>query len=89
MLDLSATQIAKMTRLNRKTVNRYLQIIRQKICVYCENVTQMQGEVELDESYFGGKKKGGKRGRGATHKVPVFGVLKRDGKVYTQIIKNA
>lgn len=45
------------------------------------------GEVELDESYFGGKRKG-KRGRGAAGKVVVFGILKRNGKVYTKIIDN-
>ena len=48
------------------------------------------GEVELDESYCGGKRKGKeKRGRYTIDKVPVFGIKKRDGKVYTQIIKNA
>ena len=29
-----------------------------------------------------------KRGRGAANKTPVFGMLKRDGRVYTQIVKN-
>jgi len=43
------------------------------------------GEIEVDESYFGGKRKG-KRGRGAAGKTPVFGLLKRGGKVYTKII---
>ena len=37
------------------------------------------GEVEADESYFGGQRKG-KRGRGAAGKVAVFGLLKRNGK---------
>lgn len=46
------------------------------------------GEIEVDESYFGGTRKG-KRGRGAADKVPVFGLLKRNGKVYTQIIPDA
>ncbi|MFO0796135.1 MAG: IS1595 family transposase [Gemmataceae bacterium] len=40
------------------------------------------GELELDESYFGGKRKG-KRGRGAGGKVAVFGILERAGRVYT------
>ena len=40
------------------------------------------GVVELDESYFGGVRKG-KPGRGAAGKVAVFGILKRGGKVYT------
>ena len=44
--------------------------------------------IEVDESYFGGRRKG-KRGRGAAGKVPVFGLLKRGGKVYTQIIPDA
>jgi len=44
--------------------------------------------VELDESYFGGTRKG-KRGRGAAGKVPVFGILKRSGKVYTQVSPDA
>ena len=45
------------------------------------------GEVEVDESYFGGQRKG-KRGRGAAGKVAVFGLLKRDGKVYTVAVPN-
>jgi transposase len=43
------------------------------------------GAVELDESYFGGFRKG-KRGRGAAGKVAVFGILKRGGKVYTKVV---
>jgi transposase len=49
---------------------------------------ELGGEVEADESYFGGVRKG-KRGRGAAGKVAVFGLLKRHGKVYTAIIPNA
>src|ERR1700722_18686869 len=48
----------------------------------------LSGEVEADESYFGGVRKG-KRGRGAGGKVPVFGLLKRGGKVYTAIIPDS
>ena len=42
----------------------------------------------MDESYFGGVRKG-KRGRGAAGKVPVFGLLKCGGRVYTVMIPNA
>ncbi|ARN84299.1 IS1595 family transposase [Candidatus Nucleicultrix amoebiphila] len=49
---------------------------------------ELSGEVEADESYFGGVRKG-KRGRGAGGKVAVFGLLKRGGKVYTAIISDA
>ncbi len=43
------------------------------------------GQVELDESYFGGRRKG-RRGRGAAGKVVVFGILKRQGRVYTIVV---
>ena len=49
---------------------------------------ELNGEVEADESYFGGIRKG-KRGRGAAGKVAVFGLLKRGGKVFTAIVPNA
>lgn len=47
-----------------------------------------RGEVEVDESYFGGVRKG-KRGRGALGKIPAFGLLKRGGKVYVMPIPDA
>ena len=48
---------------------------------------QFCGKIELDESYLGGARKGN-RGRDAAGKVAVFGILKRSGKVYTQVIEN-
>ena len=54
----------------------------------CEKISKFSGEIEIDESYFGSKRVRGKRGRGASGKQPVFGMFKRDGKVYTQIVKN-
>ena len=47
-----------------------------------------EGSVELDESYFGGRRKG-RRGRGAAGKVVIFGILKRNGRVYTVVVDNA
>ena len=44
------------------------------------------GIFKLDESYFGAKRVRGKRGRGAAGKTPVFGVLKREGKVFVSIV---
>ena len=49
---------------------------------------ELYGQVEADESYFGGRRKA-MRGRGAAGKIAVFGLLKRGGKVYTAIIPNA
>ena len=47
----------------------------------------LRGEVEADEAYFGGKRKG-KRGRGAAGKVPVFGILERGGRVKVEAVGN-
>ncbi len=46
------------------------------------------GEIEVDESYFGGERKG-RRGRVAAGKIPVSGLLKRGGEVCTKIIPDA
>jgi len=87
-IDLTASQITLLTDLNRNTVNRYLTLIRQAIAAHCENESPFSGEVELDESYFGAKRVRGKRGRGAAGKTIVFGIYKRKGKVYTEIVPN-
>jgi transposase-like protein len=85
-LDLDAQKIAVLTRLNRNTVNRYVTLFRKRIAEICETETPFQGVVEVDESYFGAKRVRGKRGRGAAGKIPVFGILQRKGKVYTEIV---
>ena len=87
-LDLSAKNIAILTDLNRNTVNRYLFLLRKRIAEYCEQHSPFKGEIEVDESYFGAKRIKGKRGRGAGAKTPVFGILQRNGKVYTEIVPN-
>ena len=79
--DLDAQTIASLTKLNRNTINRYLTLIRRRIAMFCEQQSPFKGEIEVDESYFGAKRIRGKRGRGAYKKTPVFGLLKRGGKV--------
>ncbi len=73
---------------NKNTASYYFHRLREVISKAVEDETPFSGEIEVDESYFGGKRKG-KRGRGAAGKVPVFGLLKRGGKVYTKIIPDA
>ena len=85
-LDLTATQTAEMTNLNRNTINRLYSAIRRRIAEYSLLNSPFCGEVEADESYFGPHRVKGKRGRGAGSKTIVFGLLKRGGKVYTQIV---
>jgi len=87
-LDMEATKVAQLAGLNRNSVNQYFQHFRRRLAQLCEAESPLRGEVEVDESYFGGRRIRGKRGRGAFKKVPVFGLLKRHGKVYTQIVPN-
>ena len=95
--DVSATQATGIVGVNRKTINDWYATFRRKILEHQEAVNgSFHGEIELDESYFGGKKKKKhledqrRRGRGAENTGPVFGIKKRAaGRVYTQIIKNA
>jgi transposase len=70
-----------------RTAAYYFQRLREVIYRATEDETPFFGEIEVDESYFGGRRKG-KRGRGAAGKIPVFGLLKRGGKVYAKVIPN-
>jgi len=81
---------SELVGVNRKTGAFYYHRLRVIISHELEQeaVEFLTGEIEVDESYFGGHRKG-KRGRGAAGKVPVFGLLKRGGKVYTKIIPDA
>jgi transcriptional regulator with XRE-family HTH domain len=87
-VDLNASQIASLTGLSRNTVNRYLRAIRLRLAEFCEFSSPFSGEVEVDESYFGPRRLKGKRGRGAYGKTIVFGIFKRNGRVYTEIVPN-
>jgi len=86
--DLPSTKTAKILGFNRNTTDRYYNIFRKKISKYSLSKKAEFGEFELDESYFGAKRIRGKKGRGAVGKTPVFGILKRNGKVFVSIVKN-
>ena len=83
----TARTAAALVDVNRNTAAYYFHRLRQLIYQAVEDETLFSGEIEVDESYFGGRRKG-KRGRGAAGKVPVFSILKRGGKVYTKVIPN-
>ena len=83
----TARTAASLVGVNKNTATFYFHRLRQIIALHSEEPTQFFGEIEVDESYFGGVRKG-KRGRGAAGKVPVFGLLKRGGKVYTKVIQD-
>jgi len=84
----TARTAASLVGVNKSTAAYYFLRLRDAIYQATEDEAPFFGEIEVDESYFGGKRKG-KRGRGAGGKVPVFGLLKRGGKVYARVIPNA
>jgi len=86
----TARTAGDLVGVNRKTAAYYFHRLRVIISRHLEAAAGeiLSGEIEVDESYFGGRRKG-KRGRGAVGKTPVFGLLKRGGKVYTKIIADA
>ena len=87
--DITASSSAKILKLNRKTVNSYYNEFRRLILEHSLREQEKElGEFELDESYFGSRRVRGKRGRGAAGKKPVFGLLKRNGKVFVTIVPN-
>ena len=87
--EVTARTAADLLGINRRTAILYYQKIRQVIAYHLEQESEeyFAGEVECDESYFGGVRKG-KRGRGAAGKVIVFGILKRGGKVYAKVVQD-
>src|SRR3989339_650559 len=92
-IDIQANKTAELLGINRNTINHWYGIFRRAIYVHqMKEFEKIIGEAEIDESYFGARRKRGfrgklKRGRG-TQKQPVFGVIKRSGHVYTEIIPN-
>ena len=86
--DETASKTSKYTGISRNSVNKIYQKLRVRIARISVAGTPELGEFEVDESYFGAKRVRGKRGRGAAGKTPVFGILKRDGKVFVNIVKN-
>jgi len=79
---ISAKQIERETGVTYKTAWRMFTQIRKLLT---ENTKQLTGEVEVDETYIGGKRHG-KRGRGAEGKTPVAGAVQRKGKAIAQVV---
>jgi transposase len=86
-LELSAKRIGEQVGISYPTALKAATIIRLSLMDSPVDPDLLGGEIELDESYFGGRRKG-KRGRGAAAKVPVFGILERDGAVRVEAIKD-
>ncbi len=88
-MDFTATDAAELTGISRRSVTDIFQRLRHKIARWSEQEAPLAGTIEVDESYFGPRRIPGKRGRGASGKTIVFGIFKRQGKVYTEIVPDA
>lgn len=85
-LEVSARKCAHELGVDYETVSKRYAEYREAIVEFLDaEFKKLCGKIEADESYFGGKRKGN-RGRGAFNKQAVFGVLERDGRVYTAVV---
>ena len=91
---VSSCQLARDLGITQKTAWNMLHKIRQYMAM--ENEQTLSGEVEIDETFVGGKNKNRHKdkkvercqGRSFKDKVPVFGILERGGKVIAKVVPN-
>ena len=87
-LELSARKASIQLGISYPTTLKGFNILRCSVLRELSRSDEvLRGEIEADESYFGGKRKG-KRGRGAGGKTIVFGILERGGRVSVNIVKD-
>ena len=81
---ISAMQLMRETRVTYKTAWRMFNQIRKLLA---EDIWDLKGEVEADETYYGGRKRGSgfKGGRG---KAVVGGAVERGGRVVARVLPN-
>jgi len=87
-LSTSARKASQEVHLSYKTTLRAYDILRRVLVEELAKTDDiLKGELEADEAYFGGKRKG-KRGRGAGGKTIVYGILERGGRVSVSIVQD-
>ncbi|MCK4688919.1 MAG: IS1595 family transposase [Candidatus Marinimicrobia bacterium] len=87
-LEIPANKAAKDLGFSYPMVrNRYMQYRQEIVEILDQDFRKLSGEIECDESYFGGKKKG-PRGRGSQGKMIVFGMLEKQNKIFTTVVDN-
>ena len=85
-LEIPANKTARDLELSYKKVGgKYMQYRREIVNFLDSEFEHLSGEIECDESYFGGRRKGN-RGRGSAGKTKVFGMLERQGKIFTTVV---
>jgi transposase len=86
--DLTASTSSKLLWIERKTINGWYNYIREVISYYAlqEDKVVWNWIIEIDESYFWPKRIRWKRWRWAGNKVKVLWLLKREWRIYVQIV---
>lgn len=83
---ISAKQLQREIGVTYKTAWRMFTMIRK---LMDEKHGKMNGHIEVDETYIGGKRSGESTGRGSGGKTPVVGLAHRDeGQVLTSVVKD-
>ena len=82
-----AKELQRQLSVTYKTAWRMGHEIR-KYMTQVDGDPPLSGHVEADETYIGGRRSGGKRGRGAPGKTIVFGMVERGGDVMTRVVPN-
>jgi transposase len=80
---VTAQSAADLVGVNRKTAAYFFHRLRQLVADHLEDTLPVEGTIEVHESYLAAF-----ANAGAAGKVPVFGILKRGGRVYTVMIAN-
>lgn len=86
---ISAKQLERELGVTYKTAWRMFHQIRSMLDESDNKLGGKLRKVEVDETYIGGKKKGGKRGRGSENKTLVAGALERQGSVIAEVVPDA
>jgi transposase-like protein/predicted RNA-binding Zn-ribbon protein involved in translation (DUF1610 family) len=84
---VSGKELQRTLGVTYKTAWRMGHQIRQ-LMEKAEGFAMLQGHIEADEAYVGGRRSGGKRGRGAPGKTIVFGMVERGGRVIAEPVPN-
>ncbi len=76
---ISAPQLGRLLGISSKSAH----YLYRKFRVSLANIKKekLSKTVEVDETWVGGKMKGGKRGRGSENKTVVFGMIERKGEI--------